>query len=321
MEPRFPDPALSRETCGLYLHVPFCETKCGYCDFFSVALKDRDTAPLIERLIRELGSRLADPHPTIRTIFCGGGTPTILPADRLNRLLQSITAAVSMAEVVEFTVEANPATLDDQKVAMLVAAGVDRVSMGAQSFFPEELATLERLHSPDDIAPSVSVLRRHGMSQINLDLMFGIPGQTLDTWSRSLDRAIELEPDHIACYGLMYEPGTRLTAQRRRGVVRPCADSLEADLYLYAIDALANAGYRQYEISNFARPGCECRHNLIYWRNLPYIGVGPSAVGCLHGKRYKNVADVAGYIRLMDERGQAEVESEIVSGQALMHEI
>ena len=321
MEPSFPDPALSRQKCGLYLHIPFCETKCGYCDFFSVALKDRDTSPLIERLIRELDSRLADPHPAIHTIFCGGGTPTILPADRLNRLLQSITAAVSMSEVVEFTVEANPATLDDQKVALLVAAGVDRVSMGAQSFFPEELATLERLHSPDDIAPSVGVLRRHGITQINLDLMFGIPGQTQDTWSRSLDRAIKLEPDHIACYGLMYEPGTRLTAQRRRGEVHPCAESLEADLYLYAIDALAKAGYRQYEISNFARPGCECRHNLIYWRNLPYVGVGPSAVGCLQGRRYKNVADVSGYIRLMDERGHAEVESEMVSGQALMHEM
>jgi len=307
--------------CGLYVHVPFCETKCGYCDFYSVALKDRKTAPLVQRLERELRLRLSDASRGVRTIFCGGGTPTLLPLDELTKLLRCLSELVRIAELVEFTVEANPATVDAAKAELLVASGVTRVSMGAQSFFVEELARLERLHSPDDIPPSVSVLRGCGVRQINLDLIFGIPGQSLDTWSQSLRRAIDLGPDHIACYGLTYEPGTRLTAQRRTGRVIPCEENLEADMYLSAIDTLAAAGFRQYEISNFAKPGCECRHNRMYWRNQPYIGVGPSAAGYVDGRRYKNVADIAGYIRMIDRQGHAEAESEIVEGETLMHEL
>jgi len=306
---------------GLYVHVPFCETKCGYCDFYSVAVKERDTAPLVARVKRELDRRVREAAAPVRTIFCGGGTPTILPVEQLAGLLESINRAAPAAFREEFTVEANPATVDDEKAALLVAMGVSRVSMGAQSFHPSELTTLERLHSPDDIPPSVATLRRHGISQINLDLIFGIPGQTMSTWADSLRRAIDLGPEHIACYGLTYEPATRLTALRQVGRIRPCDEDLEADMYLYTVDTLAAAGYRQYETSNYARPGCECRHNLMYWRNEPYIGVGPSAAGCVGGRRYKNVADVAGYVRMMDEAGHAEAESEIVEGETLMLEM
>ncbi len=313
--------SLQEDSCGLYVHIPYCETKCGYCDFFSVAVKDLDTSPLLERIARELGTRLNGQRPRVRTIFCGGGTPTVLTAERLDLLLRSITSNVSVRDVIEFTVEANPATVDDEKAELLAAAGVDRVSMGAQSFLSRELAALERIHSPGDIAPSVATLRRHGISRINLDLIFGIGGQTLETWSLSLCRAIELKPDHIACYGLTYEPGTRLTAQARRGMITPCDEQLEADMYLHAIDVLAEAGYGQYEISNFARPGCECQHNLIYWRNRPYIGVGPSAAGLIDARRYKNIANVAGYVRAMDRQGHAEAESEMVVGPTLMHEL
>ncbi len=193
--------------------------------------------------------------------------------------------------------------------------------MGAQSFIPEELATLERIHSPDDIAPSVATLRRNGVAQLNLDLIFGIPGQTLETWSQSLHRTIELEPDHIACYGLMYEPGTPLTALRNAGRMIPCEESLEADMFEHMIDTLTAHGYEQYEISNFAKPGCRSEHNLIYWRNQPYIGVGPSAAGCLNGRRYKNVADVAGYVRMMDQQGHAEVETETIDNEKLITEL
>lgn len=308
-------------SCGLYVHVPFCETKCGYCDFFSVAVKGRDTAPLVDRIKRELRLRLSDRPVPVRTIFCGGGTPTILPVDQLAGLLNAIADVVAVDEVTEYTVEANPATVDAEKAELLVSQGVTRVSMGAQSFFPEELATLERIHSPDDIAPSVETLRRAGVLQINLDLIFGIPGQTLDTWSQSLSRAIELELDHIACYGLMYEPGTVLTAMRRAGRIKPCDENLEADMYERMVSTLTAAGYEQYETSNFAKPGGRSEHNLIYWRNQPYIGVGPSAVGCLDDRRYKNVADVAGYIRTMDERGHAEAESETIDTEKLITEM
>lgn len=310
--------------CGLYVHVPFCETKCGYCDFYSVALKDRETAPLVERLLRELRSRVADAQGRgyeIKTAFCGGGTPTLLPVDQLAALLRAIGELVAVHHLEEFTVEANPATVDDAKAQLLVQSGVTRVSMGVQSFFPDELTVLERLHSPADIAPSVATLRRHGIGQINLDLIFGIPGQSLDSWRESLRRAIDLAPDHIACYGLTYEPNTRLTAQRHAGRVMPCAENLEAEMFLLTADTLAGVGYHQYETSNFTRPGRESRHNLIYWRNEPYIGVGPSAAGCLDHRRYKNVADIAGYIRLIDQQGHAETESETLTNEMLMIEM
>lgn len=307
--------------CGLYVHVPFCETKCGYCDFYSVALNDRNPAPLVDCIGRELRQRINNHTHAVHTVFFGGGTPTILPLSELARLLNFLNEVVDIRSLDEFTIEANPATLDDEKAELLVSSGVTRVSMGAQSFFPGELATLERLHTPEDIAPSVATLRRHRVRQINLDLIFGIPGQTLETWSQSLARAIDLGPDHIACYGLTYEPGTRLSAMRRHGRVTPCDEDIEADMFLRTFDTLESAGYRQYEISNYAKAGCECRHNLLYWRNEPYIGVGPSAAGCINGRRYKNVADVAGYVRLIDRNGHAEVESETIDTEMLIVEM
>ncbi len=310
--------------CALYVHVPFCETKCGYCDFYSVALKDRDPGPLVARLLRELNGRVEEAHATgyfVQTVFFGGGTPTLLPYGQLRELLKTVNKLVAADAIEEFTVEANPATVDDAKAALLAEHGVTRVSMGAQSFIPAELAALERLHKPEDIAPSVATLRRHGLDNINLDLIFGIPGQTPASWAESLRIAVDLAPQHIACYGLTYEPGTRLTAQRRAGHVTACNEDTESELYLHALDTLSAAGFCQYETSNYARPGRECRHNLLYWRNRPYIGVGPSAAGCMLGRRHKNVADIASYIRQMDERGRAEMESEAVTPEMLMLEL
>lgn len=241
--------------------------------------------------------------------------------DQLAGLADGLSSVVDGRELDEFTVEANPATVDGAKAALLVDRGVTRVSMGAQSFVPSELAILERLHTPDDIAPSFEILRGAGVGQINLDLIFGIPGQTMATWSESLRRAIDLAPDHIACYGLTYEPGTSLTAARRANRITPCGEQLEADLYLRAIETLTAAGFEHYEISNFARPGCRCQHNLNYWRNGPYVGVGPSAAGCLDGRRYKNVADVDRYAELMDSQGHAEADTEIIDTPRLMTEM
>jgi oxygen-independent coproporphyrinogen-3 oxidase len=307
--------------CGLYMHVPYCETKCGYCDFYSVPTSGRISEPTVRSLVRELNTRLAGDGHLVRTVFCGGGTPTILPCDELERLLRAVVRVAPVEQLEEFTVEANPATLDDVKAGLLCDTGVSRVSMGAQSFFAGELATLERLHTPDDIAPSVATVRRHGIAELNLDLMFGIPGQTQATWRESLARAIVLEPDHVACYGLTYEPGTRLTALRDHGRMTPCDEGLEADMYRLMVEVLEAAGYRQYETSNFARPGRESRHNLMYWRNRPYIGIGPSAAGCIDGRRYKNVSDIAAYNRLIDEQGHAEAESETITPEMLMLEM
>ena len=307
--------------CGLYIHIPFCETKCGYCDFYSVPVAGLDRTHFLERLERELGLRVGAYACEVRTIFFGGGTPTILPSTQLVRLLEAISGAVRPDRIDEFTVEANPATVDGEKADVLVRRGVTRVSMGAQSFIARELATLERLHRPEDIERSVAILRRNAVRQVNLDLIFGIPGQTLNTWSYSLNRAISLEPDHIACYGLTYEPGTYLSFLRQQGRITPCDERLEAEMYLRAVEVLREAGFEQYETSNFARPGCQCRHNLIYWRNGPYIGVGPSAAGCIDNRRYKNIADVSGYVRLMDAQGHAEAESELLDESMQMTEM
>jgi len=305
---------------GLYIHTPFCETKCGYCDFYSVALKDRQTAPLVTQLLAELNVRLNAERISVRTIFVGGGTPTVLPTDQLSRLCARLATITARHSVEEFTVEANPATVDDRKLGILTEAGVDRLSMGAQSWHGSELAALERLHTADDIAPGVAMARRFGIKRINLDLIFGIPGQTMDTWSESLQRTVDLGVEHIACYGLTYEPNTKLTARLRAGGIVACDEELEAEMYLYALDFLEGLGYRQYETSNYAQPG-ECSlHNLIYWRNDPYIGVGPSAAGCVAGERYKNISDINAYVRRMEREGMAVCETEQVAGATMAAE-
>lgn len=311
----------AKQRCGLYVHIPFCKTKCGYCDFYSVPTGLQPTRPLVDRVCTELEHRLADHSLRMTTVFVGGGTPTLLPPADLRALLETLSRCVVITDLEEFTVEANPASVDDRKAALLVENGVGRVSMGAQSYFPKELEALERIHCPDDIGPSVELLRRHGIGQVNLDLMFGIPSQSLVTWRESLARTIDLGVDHISAYGLTYEPGTRLTAMRRAGHVTPCDEDLETDMYLLAIDVLNEAGFEQYEISNFARPGCRCSHNLNYWRNGAYVGVGPSASGFVHGRRYKNVPDIVRYVRMMDQSGTAEIEAETPDVSTLAMEL
>lgn len=289
---------------SVYVHVPFCHTICGYCDFYSTVL-DRDASgPLVDALIAELQAAFdgrgvpARPlDPRIGTIFVGGGTPTTLPPADLSRLLRRLAALPANGGWREFTVEANPATVNERVAHLLVEAGVNRVSIGAQSFDPSELRVLERIHRPAQVEQTVRACRRAGIRALNLDLIFGVPGQSMDSWLASLRAALELEPDHLSCYGLTYEPGTPLFEQLRVGRVRPVESDLEAAMYEVAIDTLAAAGFRHYEISNFARPGFECRHNLVYWHNDPYLGIGPSAAGFVDGLRYRNVCDTAEYVR------------------------
>ena len=281
---------------GLYVHVPFCETKCGYCDFYSVPLGDRATAPLVRAIVAELERRRPSVAQPFETIFVGGGTPTLLPLNDMNALFGRLADVARRDPVIEFTTEANPATVDDAKVRLLVDCGVNRISFGGQSFHQHELDVLERLHCPADIGPGIRLARAGGIGQVNLDLIFGIPGQTLASWRESLHRAVDLGVDHLACYGLTYEPGTPLTSQVQRGLMTPCDNDLEADMYLLAIELLESCGLEQYEISNFAKSGCRCRHNLIYWSNQPYVGIGPSAASYVSGARFKNVPLIETYI-------------------------
>lgn len=286
---------------GLYIHVPFCASKCGYCDFYSTVPLPGAFEPLVDALITELDAALTgrcgtSAPPAVETIFVGGGTPSLLPTALLVRLFTRLRRVVEEHKPVEFTVECNPASLTDAKADLLRRAGVNRISMGAQSFHPQELRVLERIHNPADIPASAAIVRRSGFAHFNLDLIFGIPGQTLASWKESIRRAIELGPDHLACYGLTFEPDTPLDAQRRAGLITPMDEDLQAELYLATLEELAAAGFEQYEISNFARPGARCLHNLRYWHNRPGIGIGPSAASYLDGRRWRNIPDTGAYV-------------------------
>ncbi len=302
----------TKPAIGLYVHLPFCTTKCGYCDFYSLPTLPDQIAGLVESLDAESTQR--DPGRPIETVFIGGGTPTVLPADALACVLSRIRQTAG--EVPEFTCEANPSSTDELKLELLKRHGVNRISFGAQSFHPDDLTVLQRIHDPSDIGESVRAARMAGFDNVNLDLIFGIPGQPPARWRETLRRAIELEPDHLSCYSLMYEPGTQLTKLRQQGALSPCNEDHEIEMFEMTGDVLASAGYQRYEISNFARPGRECRANIIYWENREYLGIGPSAVSYLDGVRRKNIADIRRYVeRRGGTMGDIVAESEQLSPQ------
>jgi len=300
---------------GLYIHIPFCAKKCKYCDFYSNVADKTTMASFVEAVLIELNSAVVAQDVRVKTIFIGGGTPSLLPEDLLTGLLMGLKQIVNQHEPEEFTIEANPATLSDSKACILREHGVNRISIGIQSFQSQELQVLGRIHGLDDITESVEIIRRAGFEHLNFDLIFGIPDQTMSSWRDSLQRAVDLGPDHMACYGLTYEPGTLLHAQRDAGTIIPVEQELEAEMYLAAIDRLAEAGFEHYEISNFAHTGGFCRHNLGYWNNQPSIGIGPSAVSFMAGRRWKNVPDTAEYVhRVLSGKSLAE-ESETLTSR------
>ncbi|MEY4117530.1 MAG: hypothetical protein RLZZ116_858 [Planctomycetota bacterium] len=273
---------------GLYVHVPFCFHKCHYCDFYSFVDREGRTGEYLGQVATDVGWTLERVKGEIETVFVGGGTPTLLSADELRAFTAQIRR-FPLARDVEWTVEANPETIDAEKARVLAAAGVNRVSIGAQSFDPKHLKTLERWHDPANVARAAGYLRDAGIANFNLDLIFGIPGQTLAEWRTDLSRALEIGPEHLSCYGLTYEPNTAMTKRLERGEFEPCDDGVEAEMYEATRDTLAAAGFAQYEVSNYARAGRECRHNLVYWRNEPWWAIGPSASGYIGGHRYKVV--------------------------------
>jgi oxygen-independent coproporphyrinogen-3 oxidase len=277
-----------------YVHVPFCAHHCGYCDFAVAAGRDDLMDRYLDALRAEL-STLGRPH-SVETLFLGGGTPTYLDAGRLERLLVVVTDWLPLMPGAEFSTEANPGTLSEDKIVVLAGFGVNRVSLGAQSFQPQALHVLERDHEPADVARAVTALRRHNAG-VSLDLIFGVPGQTLADWDRDLRTALALEPDHLSTYGLTYEKGTQLWKQRQRGQLQPLDEEAERAQYERAMDVLGAAGFAQYEISSFAQPGRRCRHNLVYWANEAYLGFGMGAARYLNGTRELNTRDLDTYLR------------------------
>lgn len=298
---------------GIYVHVPFCVRKCGYCDFYSVAAgeEERDRYPgLVERemdlLLRTFPGEAGVPADTV---YVGGGTPTVLGPERLTRLLAAIRSRFPVAEGAEITTEANPGTVTGDDFARLREGGFNRVSLGVQSFRPSTLAALGRIHSVEDVRAAYRDARRAGFSSVGIDLIFGNPGQSEGEWQEDLDRAVTFLPEHVSAYALTPEPGTPIDAAIGAGAIALPDDDGVARMYAATRETLRAAGYRHYEISNFSRPGKECRHNLKYWRRDGYLGLGPSAHGLLFpgesapfGLRTANPPSLSDYARALDER-------------------
>lgn len=284
-----------------YVHVPFCAHHCGYCDFAVAAGRDHLTDSYLNALEIELRLSLSGSPRPVESIFLGGGTPTQLNAAQLERLLRILDRWLVRVGKAEYTIEANPESVDEEKVELLAAHGVNRLSLGAQSFQRAVLSALDRRHEPAAIVRAVEMARGK-MASISLDLIFAAPGQTLDQWCSDLEQAINLQPDHLSTYCLTYEKGTPLWKRRRRGELAAASDELERAMYAHAIDALTAAGLDHYEISNFARPGRQCRHNQVYWANHAYYGFGLGAAGYVDGVRATNTRDLDRYLDALHRR-------------------
>lgn len=298
--------------------MPFCRSKCRYCDFYSVILDDSPAEAYVDGVLRELAAKVDRLRCPLESVFVGGGTPTVLGAKLLGRLLSGVKPLIGTET--EFTVEANPGTVSPEIAPVLVSCGVSRVSLGVQSFQDGELALLGRTHTAAQAGRSVDDLLAAGVVNIGADLIYGIPSGTLQSWQDTLRRALALPIRHLSCYALSIEPGTPLERDVRAGKLTEMDEAAQKDCYLAAIDAARQAGMEQYEISNFSRRGCQCRHNLTYWRNEPYLGIGPGAASYLDGVRRRNLPDLESYLAAIRSRRQAPASSERLSGRKAMAE-
>ena len=282
------------EEGGLYIHVAYCRKKCLYCDFFSAGERIADWERYVDAVINEFFTRKDEMAWPLRTVYFGGGTPSLMPGEAFIRLCDALSPY--FAEVVEFTLEVNPDDVDEGMLKIWKNAGVNRLSIGIQTFDNKALASIGRRHDRQTALRAYQLARKE-FDNISIDLMFGLPGQTLDGWINDIETALQLRPEHISCYALMYEEGTALTTLRNRGRLNEASEELSEKMFLLLIEKLADNGYEHYEISNFALPGYRSRHNSSYWLQKPYIGLGPSAHS-YDGKRERksNRADLSGYI-------------------------
>lgn len=282
---------------AVYVHIPFCTYKCGYCDFNAYAGLDGLKLDYGRALVREIEANDAVlAGRTVTSVGFGGGTPSEVPPAQVASVIAAIAARATLASNAEVTLEANPGTCDAESFRSLRAAGVTRLSLGAQSFAAGELRFLDRIHSPEANAAAVNLARGAGFSSIGLDLIYGLPGQEAGSWRNSLESAISLGADHISTYALTVEDGTPLARRVHRGEVEMPDEDAVADLYDLATEVLHGAGYVQYELSNWAKPGHESRHNRTYWTDGDYLGIGAGAHGYLAGERYENAAHPRDYI-------------------------
>ncbi|MFN4294492.1 MAG: radical SAM family heme chaperone HemW [Thermoflexales bacterium] len=300
---------------GIYLHIPFCRARCSYCDFNTYVGLDALFAPYVDALRREILAgggvgEAGDKRAPAHTIFFGGGTPSLLRADQIGALIRACREAFNLPERCEITVECNPGTVSADYLCALRAEGVNRLSFGAQSANPDELRLLGREHGWDEVRAAIAAARAAGFDNVNLDLIFGLPDQSLRSWQQTVEAALELDPDHISLYALTIEVGTPMHDWTRRGEAPLPDPDLAADMYEFAERALGQAGFEHYEISNWCKPGRACAHNLIYWRNEPYHGFGAGAHGSTIRRRYWKVKRPADYIARIAQGAPVELGSE-----------
>ena len=284
---------------SIYIHIPLCVKKCAYCDFASFPGRMAQAEAYVQAVCREVRAQAAFfGKRSVKTVFFGGGTPTLLTGGQLQRIMDAIGSGFYIEENAEISMEGNPGTLTLGNLRAYRAAGVNRLSLGVQSMDDALLDAIGRIHTAAQAEEAVLLARRAGFDNLNLDLMLGLPGQTAAQWEQTLSRAIAMEPEHLSCYSLILEEGTALFAAAREGTCAPLPqeDALE-EMDRITESLTAQAGYRQYEVSNYAKPGRECRHNIVYWECEPYLGVGCAAHGDMDGRRIEHTADFEQYIR------------------------
>ena len=307
----------------LYFHIPFCVRKCAYCAFDSFpGCSRQEMERYVAALIREVTEQQRLITEPIETVYIGGGTPSLLPPDLLKHLVTETGALADLSSVTEFTAEANPGTITDDWLHTAVSCGVNRISFGVQAVQDSLLRTLGRIHGFGEAIDSVKAARQFGLDNISVDLIFGIPGQSMDDWKQTIRSVLQLAPNHISAYGLIPEEGTPLFRDLESGKLSLPDPDLERDMYDTAIHLLSCAGYRQYEISNFALPGCECRHNIGYWDQIPYLGFGLSAASMVRtadpvtscfSRRWTNPSAFREYLELTEHPAQREALVENIS--------
>lgn len=282
---------------SLYIHIPFCQSKCYYCDFISYANCESDYQRYIDALVDEMSAysnKLSE--YSIKSVFIGGGTPTTLSSNMLKMILDNLNTMFNISDDAEISIEANPGTLSKEKILTIKDSIVNRVSMGLQSTDNKLLKKLGRIHTYDEFRRNYFDLRTAGIDNINIDMMFGLPNQSAEAWSTSLKEIIKLEPEHLSCYGLIIEEGTRFYKLYNDDLLELPSEEDERYMYHDTIDILNNNGYNHYEISNFAKEGYQCRHNIVYWRCKEYVGLGAAAHSYYNGYRYSNPTDINEYI-------------------------
>jgi putative oxygen-independent coproporphyrinogen III oxidase len=307
---------------GLYVHVPFCSARCAYCDFSSGSFSVAAAGRWLAALEREVAQRAPGAAGLVfSSVFVGGGTPSTLAPGQVGRLFGALRGGFAVAPDAEITLEANPESVDARRLVAWREAGVNRLSIGVQSFHADELERLGRIHPAARPAEAFALARAQGFGRLSLDLMFGFPGHTPERWRTTLERALELEPEHLSAYALSPESGTRLGDAVLAGAAPVPSDEEQAEAYGLFVERAARAGLGSYETSNVCRPGAEARHNLVYWLRRPYVGLGPSAHGLVDGARYGNHRDFEPWAAALESGGSPEAEREAESPAAAAREV